>query len=133
VIDMMMLHPEKLQAELDIASPSSLPPDWIASFAECKDLPYVNDVIYETLRLRTMVSVGLPRVVSKGGVRLCGEFFEAGTVLRRRLIPRIAIRVFGARMQGILSLSVGRLMINSSWRSTSLYLLMDPVRALVVT
>jgi benzoate 4-monooxygenase len=35
----------------------------------------------ETLRLRTTVSVGLSRVVSKGGMKVCGEFFEEGTVL----------------------------------------------------
>jgi benzoate 4-monooxygenase len=84
VIDMMMLHPQKLQKlqiELDTAFPSPLPSDWVASFAECKDLPYVNGAIYETLRLRTTVSVGLPRVVSKGGAKVCGEFFEAGTIL----------------------------------------------------
>ena len=44
-------------------------------------MPYVNGVIYETLRLRTTVSLGLPRVVSKGGMKVCGEFFEEGTVL----------------------------------------------------
>ncbi|KAG0649869.1 Cytochrome P450 53 [Hyphodiscus hymeniophilus] len=84
VIDMMILYPQKLrklQAELDSAFPSPLPENWVSSFAECKDLPYVSGVIHETLRLRTTVSVGLPRVVSKGGAKVCGEFFEAGTVL----------------------------------------------------
>lgn len=38
-------------------------------------------VLYETLRLRTTVSMGLPRVVTKGGAKICGEFFEEGTVL----------------------------------------------------
>jgi benzoate 4-monooxygenase len=69
LIDMLMLHP------------SPLPEDWVADWGECKDLPYVNGVIYETLRLRTTVSVGLPRVVSKGGMKVCGEFFKEGTVL----------------------------------------------------
>ncbi|KAF8859367.1 cytochrome P450 [Acephala macrosclerotiorum] len=84
LIDMMMLHPAKLaklQEELNTAFPSPLPADWVAEWAECKDLPYVNGVIHETLRLRTTVSVGLPRVVSKGGMKVCGEFFEEGTVL----------------------------------------------------
>jgi len=84
LIDMLMLHPDKLaklQAELDTAFPSPLPADFVADWAECKDLPYVNGVIHETLRLRTTVSVGLPRVVSKGGMEVCEEFFEQGTVL----------------------------------------------------
>jgi benzoate 4-monooxygenase len=81
---MLMLHPvqlAKLQAGWDEAFPSPLPEDWVADWGECKDLPYVNGVIYETLRLRTTVSVGLPRVVSKGGMKVCGEFFKEGTVL----------------------------------------------------
>jgi benzoate 4-monooxygenase len=80
----MMLHPKKLrklQDELDTAFPGPLPENWVATFAECKDLPIVNGVIFETLRLRTTVSVGLPRVVSKGGAKVCGEWFEEGTVL----------------------------------------------------
>jgi benzoate 4-monooxygenase len=83
LIDMLMLHPvklAKLQTELDSAFPSPLPVDWVAEWGECKDLPYVNGVIYETLRLRTTVSVGLPRVVSKGGMKVCGEFFAEGMV-----------------------------------------------------
>ncbi|RDW80885.1 hypothetical protein BP5796_05583 [Coleophoma crateriformis] len=84
VIDMMMRHPEKLQklqAELDQAFPGPLSHDFVAKFLECKDLPYTNGVLYETLRLRTTVSVGLPRVVAKGGAEVCGHFFEQGTVL----------------------------------------------------
>jgi benzoate 4-monooxygenase len=71
----------KLQAELNAAFPSPLPADWVSSFVECKDVPYVNSVVYETLRLRTVGSVSLTRVVSKGGAQVCGGFFEAGTVL----------------------------------------------------
>lgn len=83
IIDMLCLHPEKLrklQEELDTAFPSP-PENWVASFDECKDLPFVTGVIYDTLRLRTTVSVGLPRVVSKGGAKVCGEWFEEGTIL----------------------------------------------------
>lgn len=81
---MLIQHPTKLaklQAELDEAFPSPLPNYFVAEWADCKDLSYVNGVIYETLRLKTVVSVGLPRVVSKGGMKVCGEFFEKGTVL----------------------------------------------------
>jgi len=84
LIDMLMLHPQKLQAlhnELDAAYPSPLPEDFVADFASCRDLPYTSAVIHETLRLRTTVSCGLPRVVAKGGANVCGKFFKEGTVL----------------------------------------------------
>ncbi|KIX06218.1 uncharacterized protein Z518_04193 [Rhinocladiella mackenziei CBS 650.93] len=84
IVDMLCRHPEamkKLQEELDAAFPSPLEPDFVAMFEDCKDLPYTQGVINETLRLRTTVSVGLPRVVPKGGAMVCGRFFEAGTVL----------------------------------------------------
>lgn len=83
-MDMLARHPAKLaklQEELDAAFPKPLPKDWVALFSECKDLPYVMGVLYETLRLRTTVSMGLPRAVAKGGATVCGEFFEEGTVL----------------------------------------------------
>lgn len=81
---MLIRHPEKLkklQAELDEAFPGPVANNFVATYQECKDLPYTNGVLYETLRLRTTVSVGLPRVVAKGGARVCGHFFEQGTVL----------------------------------------------------
>lgn len=83
LIDMLARHPEalkKLQEELDAAFPH-VGPDFVAMFEDCKDLPYTQGVINETLRLRTTVSVGLPRVVPKGGAIVCGRFFEEGTVL----------------------------------------------------
>jgi len=50
-------------------------------FNECKDLPYTQAVLFETLRLRTTVSVGLPRVVAKGEAKVCSMYFKEGTVL----------------------------------------------------
>jgi benzoate 4-monooxygenase len=84
VIDMLIRHPDKykkLQDELDRAYPDPLPADHVAMFVDCKDLPYTEGVIYETLRLRTTVSVGLPRVVPPGGAVVCGEFFRGGAIL----------------------------------------------------
>lgn len=84
IIDMLTLHPEKLKKltdELDAAFPSPLPEDFVAMFNHCKDLPYLSGVIHETLRLRTTVSLGLPRAVAEGGATVCGEFFKEGTVL----------------------------------------------------
>ena len=66
VIDMLLRHPDKykkLQQELEQAYPTPLPENHVAMFVDCKDLPYTTGVIFEVLRLRTTVSVGLPRVV----------------------------------------------------------------------
>ena len=84
VIDMLIRHPveyKKLQEELDQAYPSPLEKNHVAMFVDCKDLPFTQGVIYETLRLRTTVSVGLPRVVPAGGATACGQHFVEGTVL----------------------------------------------------
>ncbi|KAJ4373090.1 hypothetical protein N0V83_003381 [Neocucurbitaria cava] len=84
VIDMLLRNPDKykkLQEELHQCYPSPLPKDHVAMFVDCKDLPFTQGVIYETLRLRTTVSVGLPRVVPAGGATVCGQHFKEGTVL----------------------------------------------------
>jgi benzoate 4-monooxygenase len=84
ILDLVPRHPEKLkklQEELDTKFPSPIRQDFVASFADCKDLPYLEAVIYEVLRLRTVTSMGLPRVVGKGGATVCGMPFKEGTVL----------------------------------------------------
>lgn len=84
VVDILCRHPDrlrKLQEELDAAFPSPLPPDFVAPFSQCRDLQFTQGVLYETLRLRTTVSVGLPRVVVKGGATVCCQLFKEGTVL----------------------------------------------------
>jgi hypothetical protein len=84
MVDMLCRNPaalKTLQQELDVTYPDPIEPGFVAMFEDCKDLPFTEGVINETLRLRTTVSVGLPRVVPKGGAMVCGRFFEAGTVL----------------------------------------------------
>jgi benzoate 4-monooxygenase len=84
IVNMLCLNPDKLkklQAELDEAYPGPLSANFVSMFSECKDLPCTQAIIYETLRLRTTVSVGLPRAVLKGGANVCGKFFKEGTVL----------------------------------------------------
>ncbi|KAF2172362.1 hypothetical protein M409DRAFT_63075 [Zasmidium cellare ATCC 36951] len=69
---------KKLQAELDQALPS----DDVPSFEQVKDLPYLDMVIQETLRIHSTSSQGLPRVVPPGsGVDVCGRHFPQGVVL----------------------------------------------------
>ncbi|KAK3686575.1 hypothetical protein LTR37_019680 [Vermiconidia calcicola] len=76
-----LMHPDvvkKLQTELDDA----LPELDVPSFDQVKDLPYLQNVIQETLRIHSTSSQGLPRVVPPGpGVDLAGRHFPQGTVL----------------------------------------------------
>ena len=76
-----LTHPnvvKKLQAELDEALPS----DDVPTFEQVKDLPYLDMVIQETLRIHSTSSQGLPRVVPPGsGVDVSGHHFPQGVVL----------------------------------------------------
>jgi len=59
-------HPEvvqKLQAELDDAIPDI---DAVPTFAQVKDLPYLDAVIKETMRIHSTSSLGLPRIIPPG-------------------------------------------------------------------
>jgi benzoate 4-monooxygenase len=77
----MLTHPEcvkKLQAELGQAVPTN----GVPTFEQVKDLPYLDMVIQETLRIHSTSSTGLPRLVPAGpGVEVCGRHFPQGTVL----------------------------------------------------
>ncbi|GAB7364465.1 hypothetical protein MBLNU230_g5275t1 [Neophaeotheca triangularis] len=69
---------KKLQAELD----SALPSPGVPSYEQVRDLPYLDKVISETLRIHSTSATGLPRVVPPGaGVTIAGHFFPQGTVL----------------------------------------------------
>jgi benzoate 4-monooxygenase len=47
-----------------------------------KDLPYLQNVINETLRIHSTSSLGLPRLVPPGeGIEILGQHFPAYTVL----------------------------------------------------
>lgn len=47
-------------------------------------LPYLQAIIEECLRVYPPVSSGLPRVVPKGGVTICGDFIPEGVRIPRR-------------------------------------------------
>ncbi|KAK8141682.1 hypothetical protein G3M48_010057, partial [Beauveria asiatica] len=70
----------KLQAELDAAIPGDTP---VPSHDMVRDLPYLNNVINETLRHHSTSGIGLPRQIPPGspGVTILGHVFPAGTVL----------------------------------------------------
>lgn len=71
---------EKLQRELDEAIPEGVK---VPEFDQVKDLPYLHNVINETLRIHSTSSLGLPRVVPAGGpgVTICNHYFPPLTVL----------------------------------------------------
>jgi len=69
---------KKLQAELDHALPS----DGVPTFEQVRDLPYLDMVIKETLRIHSTSSQGLPRLIPPGdGLDVGGKHFPQGVVL----------------------------------------------------
>jgi benzoate 4-monooxygenase len=69
----------KLQKELDNALQNE--DDEASSFEVVKNLPYLNAVINEALRIHSTSGIGLPRLVPKGGLTIQDHFFKEGTVL----------------------------------------------------
>lgn len=71
---------EKLQKELDAAIPDNVQ---VPSHDMVKDLPYMEMVIKEALRIHSTSSLGLPRLIPPGhaGITHLGHYFPAGTVL----------------------------------------------------
>jgi len=69
----------KLQKELDETLENE--DDSATSFEVVKNLPYLNAVINEALRLHSTSGIGLPRIVPEGGMTIQGHFFKEGTVL----------------------------------------------------
>ena len=69
----------KLQAELDAALAGI--DSEVAPFEVVKDLPYLDAVINEGLRLYSTVGAGLPHEVPTGGANILGHHFKAGTTV----------------------------------------------------
>lgn len=70
---------EKLRKELDEAIPAGVD---VPTFEMVKELPYMQNVINETLRIHSTSSLGLPRVVPPGpGTDILGHHFAPYTVL----------------------------------------------------
>lgn len=72
---------EKLQRELDAAIPDRTTK--VPDFEAVRNLPYLEAVINETLRIHSTSGIGLPRQIPEGspGVHIRGQYFPAGTVL----------------------------------------------------
>lgn len=75
-------HPDvvkKLQSELDSAIPESQD---VPTYDQVRDLPYLDMVIQETLRIHSTSSLGLPRLVPPGpGIDILGHHFPPLTAL----------------------------------------------------
>lgn len=69
----------KLQKELDDALQNE--DDSASSYEVVKNLPYLDAVINEALRLHSTSGIGLPRIVPEGGLKIQNHFFKEGTVL----------------------------------------------------
>ncbi|KAL9564161.1 hypothetical protein ACKAV7_011668 [Fusarium commune] len=70
---------QKLQAEVD----SIHVPGTVAPFTDVRALPYLDAVLNETMRLHSVLGIGLPREVLPGskGVQFDSFYFPPGTVL----------------------------------------------------
>ncbi|KAL5499106.1 hypothetical protein ACEPAH_1624 [Sanghuangporus vaninii] len=71
----------KLQKELDEALGVDSSEDPVTTFARVKNLPYLEAVINEAMRVHSTAGLGLPRVVPESGLTVCGKTFPEGTVL----------------------------------------------------
>lgn len=83
IIYFLLRHPavlETLRAEIETARAAGKVSTPI-SYKEAHELPYLQAVIKESLRLHPSVGIPLPRVVPTGGARLAGYYFPAGTVV----------------------------------------------------
>jgi len=72
-------HPE-VKATL-LKELETLPADEDFADRELKQLPYLNQVIDEALRLYPAVAAGLPRFVPPGGATLAGHWIEGGVTV----------------------------------------------------
>lgn len=67
----------RLREELDTVGHA----EDIPAYEEIKDLPYLRACIDENLRLRTVIGVGLPRVVPPEGMYVGGQWLEGNTTV----------------------------------------------------
>ncbi|OJJ46222.1 hypothetical protein ASPZODRAFT_142843 [Penicilliopsis zonata CBS 506.65] len=71
---------EKLHKALDKAIPQGIE---VPSFAMVKEIPYLQWVIWETMRIHSTSSMGLPREIPAGNppIEICGHLFYPGDIL----------------------------------------------------
>ncbi|KAF4625909.1 hypothetical protein G7Y89_g12255 [Cudoniella acicularis] len=82
----LMKHPatyHRLQNEIDTAAKEGRISDPI-TFKESQELPYLQAVIKEALRIHPATGLPMQRIVPAEGVTISGHFFPAGTSLETR-------------------------------------------------
>jgi benzoate 4-monooxygenase len=81
VVDIVSRLPEiqkQLADELDKAFPGRMSAGWVAEFQPVNQLPVLNAVVRETMRLKPTSSTGLERVTPPGGKVIAGIFIPEG-------------------------------------------------------
>ena len=72
----------KLRLEIDkYCRDHGLPTREVISFKDSQQLPYLQAVIQEALRLHPITGLPFERAVPVGGAEICGHFFPEGTVV----------------------------------------------------
>ncbi|KAL7957942.1 cytochrome P450 [Trichoderma compactum] len=68
---------ERLLAEVQEQFPGGIS-DW--TYEKAKAIPYLDWIVYESLRLRPTAAAGMPRELPPQGIMLDGEFIPGGTI-----------------------------------------------------
>lgn len=71
----------KLREEIDSHQADGRASSPHITFKESQDMPYLQAVIKEALRLHPATGLPLWRVVPEGGAEICGQFFPGGTTV----------------------------------------------------
>ncbi|ORX70749.1 cytochrome P450 [Linderina pennispora] len=80
-IHLLMLYPECYKRAVDEVR-SAFAKDHLIRYNEGRQsLPYLEAVLYESMRVRPVVSAQVPRVVPKGGITLQGHFIPEGSIV----------------------------------------------------
>ena len=72
---------QKLYEELCTVKPTDATKTALPTWAQVRDLPYLNACVNEGARLHPPFCLPLERVAPEEGVSICGHFFAKGTVI----------------------------------------------------
>ena len=70
---------QRLVDEIDTAFPRKMDADWVPSNSDLVNMPFLNAVMREVMRVRPTSSTGLERVIPPGG-KVIAEIFIPGGV-----------------------------------------------------
>ncbi|KAK7592405.1 hypothetical protein V3481_007022 [Fusarium oxysporum f. sp. vasinfectum] len=80
----LIQHPEdwlRVRNEIHAAKAEGSCHGRVVSFHDADNLTYLRACIKEALRMFSPTTMGLPRVVAKGGISIAGRHFQQGTIL----------------------------------------------------